>query len=203
MRFRLAAIGLAIGGLLAAPSSAVGSHDPSGTPFDEDFVVGNAAFASGSPIPGDNTQLNLDAHSGPAGQNPTGLAAISLRQSFLGGPITCLHVEGNRAVIAGGGPTVPAPFLFVVEDNAATGQPDLFGSVPIPFDEPPLTNCSIEVPDPNTPIIAGDIVVHDAAATTPTDKSECKNGGWRNYGTTFKNQGDCLSFVATSAKKQP
>jgi YVTN family beta-propeller protein len=31
----------------------------------------------------------------------------------------------------------------------------------------------------------------------PTSKDECKNGGWENFGSTFKNQGDCVSFVAT------
>ena len=30
-------------------------------------------------------------------------------------------------------------------------------------------------------------------------KSDCKNGGWRTYGI-FKNQGDCVSFVATQGK---
>jgi hypothetical protein len=37
----------------------------------------------------------------------------------------------------------------------------------------------------------------------PADKDECKDDGWRNFGTTFKNQGDCVSFVATGGKNQP
>ncbi|MBA3261187.1 MAG: HYR domain-containing protein [Thermoleophilaceae bacterium] len=37
----------------------------------------------------------------------------------------------------------------------------------------------------------------------PTSKQECKNGGWRNFGSVFKNQGDCVSFVATGGKKPP
>ena len=37
----------------------------------------------------------------------------------------------------------------------------------------------------------------------PTTKDQCKNGGWQNYGTTFKNQGDCVSFVATGGKNEP
>jgi hypothetical protein len=35
----------------------------------------------------------------------------------------------------------------------------------------------------------------------PTSKDDCKNGGWKAYG--FKNQGDCISFVATHGKKFP
>jgi hypothetical protein len=37
----------------------------------------------------------------------------------------------------------------------------------------------------------------------PTTKEQCKNGGWRNFGSTFKNQGDCVSFVATGGKNPP
>ncbi len=36
----------------------------------------------------------------------------------------------------------------------------------------------------------------------PTSKDRCKQGGWRNY-PQFKNQGDCVSFVATHGKNQP
>ncbi len=36
----------------------------------------------------------------------------------------------------------------------------------------------------------------------PTSKDQCKNGGWRNFGV-FKNQGDCVSFVATGGKNPP
>jgi hypothetical protein len=39
--------------------------------------------------------------------------------------------------------------------------------------------------------------------TSPTNKDECKNGGWQNYNPTFKNQGDCVSFVATGGKNPP
>lgn len=34
------------------------------------------------------------------------------------------------------------------------------------------------------------------------DASACKNGAWKDYGI-FKNQGDCVSFVATGGKNQP
>jgi hypothetical protein len=36
----------------------------------------------------------------------------------------------------------------------------------------------------------------------PANKAQCKNGGWRDY-PPFKNQGDCVSFVATKGKNQP
>jgi hypothetical protein len=36
----------------------------------------------------------------------------------------------------------------------------------------------------------------------PTTTAQCKNGGWRTFGV-FKNQGDCVSFVATGGKNPP
>jgi hypothetical protein len=45
------------------------------------------------------------------------------------------------------------------------------------------------------------IIVVDAPAL-PTSKDQCKNGGWRRFGV-FKNQGDCVSFVATRGKNPP
>jgi hypothetical protein len=36
----------------------------------------------------------------------------------------------------------------------------------------------------------------------PTDKNQCKNGGWVTF-EVFKNQGDCVSFVATGGKNPP
>jgi hypothetical protein len=39
----------------------------------------------------------------------------------------------------------------------------------------------------------------------PNSKDDCKNGGWANYNGdyTFRNQGDCVSFVASGGKKAP
>ncbi|HEY0173902.1 MAG TPA: thrombospondin type 3 repeat-containing protein, partial [Pyrinomonadaceae bacterium] len=37
----------------------------------------------------------------------------------------------------------------------------------------------------------------DTATGAPTDKEQCKDGGWQRFDTprTFKNQGDCIQFV--------
>jgi hypothetical protein len=32
--------------------------------------------------------------------------------------------------------------------------------------------------------------------TLPTSKEQCRHGGWTNFGGVFKNQGQCVSFVA-------
>lgn len=36
----------------------------------------------------------------------------------------------------------------------------------------------------------------------PTSVDECKNGGWQAFGI-FKNQGDCVSYIATGGKNKP
>jgi hypothetical protein len=49
--------------------------------------------------------------------------------------------------------------------------------------------------------LTGDLVVVDGRAL-PTSKDQCKKGGWQTYGV-FKNQGDCVSFVATGGRNPP
>ena len=41
------------------------------------------------------------------------------------------------------------------------------------------------------------------APPPPTSKAQCKDGGWRSFGTMFKNQGDCISYVVTGGKNTP
>ena len=41
-----------------------------------------------------------------------------------------------------------------------------------------------------------------AVTSLPTTKDQCKDTGWQNF-SVFKNQGDCVSFVATGGKNPP
>jgi hypothetical protein len=47
---------------------------------------------------------------------------------------------------------------------------------------------------------------HRTSTTTtlpgPHTGNDCKNGGWERYGV-FRNQGDCVSWVATHGKNEP
>lgn len=42
-----------------------------------------------------------------------------------------------------------------------------------------------------------------ATQAMPSTKDQCMSNGWKSYGTTFKNQGDCVSYVATNGKNLP
>ena len=80
--------------LLLLTGNALASHDPSGAPFDEDFVTGTAAVTPDPSNPcSDCKGIRLDAHSGPLSENPFGSALLSLRQNYAGGPVTCLSVD--------------------------------------------------------------------------------------------------------------
>jgi hypothetical protein len=40
------------------------------------------------------------------------------------------------------------------------------------------------------------------ATCAPATRAECKDGGWRSFGV-FRNQGDCVSYVATGGRNGP
>ena len=50
---------------------------------------------------------------------------------------------------------------------------------------------------------AATLVTLPSGMPPPTSKSQCRHGSWKSFGATFKNQGDCVSFVATKGKNQP
>jgi hypothetical protein len=50
---------------------------------------------------------------------------------------------------------------------------------------------------------AVDNVALTSTPAFPTTKQQCKKGGWKDFGLLFKNQGDCVSFVATGGKNEP
>jgi hypothetical protein len=175
----MAALCLAIGAVLVRPEVAMASHDPTGTPFDEDFVT-STGFET------------IDAHSGPSGENPVGtIEAIGFT-----GTISCLNVNGNRASLGVNFPF--GQFLLLVEDNGP-GTNDRRG-----FGDPVLPDNNV-CPDPDTlsdrlspPGVEQDYIVHDAPAL-PSVKDQCKNGGWRNF-PDFKSQGQCVAFVQRGPK---
>ena len=47
-----------------------------------------------------------------------------------------------------------------------------------------------------------DLWITTRAQIFPTTKDECKNGGFERFGI-FKNQGDCVSYVATGGTNDP
>jgi hypothetical protein len=184
-RLLLAVVASAVAGLLVVPGAA--AQAPTG-----DFVTGTGANFFFSDI-------QVDAHSDPKGGNPTG--RVSLQTSIgVAGPVTCLAVSGNRALIGFEDPIV-GHILALAIDNRPPGAtnlpPDEFYAGPaLPADD-----CLPLISGTGGQLLRGDIVVHDAPPL-PVSKDQCQNDGWRNF-PGFKNQGACVSFVATGGKKPP
>jgi hypothetical protein len=150
--------------------------------------VGDSVIGSGtSSIPGCNGPVEVDARSGPNGENPTGQVDCG---TLFSGPVTCLNVNGNVALL--------------------TVQSSVFGAVGVRIMDLPTGDTLEGLPGDGCPTalpsyvqlqFSGDLVVVDGRAL-PTSKDECKKGGWQTFGV-FKNQGDCVSFVATGGKNPP
>lgn len=57
----------------------------------------------------------------------------------------------------------------------------------------------VDIPSYPNAANGSDIGAFEYQGATPTDKDQCKNGGWMNFDfpRTFINQGDCIQFVNT------
>jgi hypothetical protein len=182
-RILACALGMSVA-LLASPAFA----QPS---MAQDLVLGTGS--TGLPFPV-FFNIVIDARSDPSGGNPSGSVSFDVADNpfqspvSVGGPVTCLGVSGNRAVIGFNDVTFGlGPITVEVIDS-----PDTFGALASP------TDC-LGDPDINPdPLVSGNIFVHDAQPT-PSTKDDCKNGGWRNFaddqGEPFGNQGLCERFV--------
>ena len=183
--------------LLACIATPAGAQAPT-----QDSVVGSgtAAFAA---QPASAVGFNLDARSGPSGENAAGTAGvflISVPSLRIAGTVTCLNVSGNRAVIGidnslGDPGFGMGSFIEVTDDT-----PDLLQFQPsIPSGQPP-TVCPADLQFASDyQVLSGDIVVTDAPPF-PTSKQQCTNGGWQNFGSMFKNQGQCVAYVEQGPK---
>jgi hypothetical protein len=178
MLSRTVVIAVAISVVLAIPGGAVAQVP------GQDSVIGSGTANGFS--------FEIEARSGPAGESPTGFVSFESPEFlFFEGPVTCLSVDGNHARINVGTSQYGTVGLEVTDLPAG----DLMRGIPVTSGTTCATPIGTAV-DFN--ITSGDIVVSDAPRL-PTSKGQCKNGGWRSYGV-FKNQGDCVSFVATNDK---
>ncbi len=231
-----AVLGCATAAAVACPT-ALGALPP------QDTVTGQVVVPQFSFPSAFYTNIRIDARSGPSGQTPTGTVGIyecergicGLIPSERGGDVTCLRVEGNRAIIGYYGPIYQDPvsldrirfrgLVEVVDNGPPSERADELTVVARPvfigFPDPdvPITTCPATLPpgaeyhpfppppnpdDPEAGHLSNspqDFTVTDAQSI-PTSKDQCKNNGWRNF-PGFKNQGDCVSFVATGGKRQP
>jgi hypothetical protein len=165
----------------------------------EDFVAGTFTVGDAPPSGSIAFEATVDARSGPSGENPVGTFVHSPNGFPSLYSVACLHVTGNTAIVGinySGAPDAGLLFRVVDASVDTFSPPPTIGTQVGPHDcTGPVSFLS------PLPVIAGDIVIHDARPL-PATKDQCKNGGWKTFGV-FKNQGDCVSFVATKGKNPP
>jgi hypothetical protein len=156
---------------------------------DEDFVIGTGTHESGGYL----FDVTIDAHADASGGDPSGTVTVTtLSIVVTTGPVTCLEVTDNTALLAFEG-TVLGHVTLQVMDNDGTGSPD---TISIDTSNPGGVGC---VPGGGIefPLVSGDFIVHDAVPLT--SKGQCKEDGWRDFtdseGHPFENQGLCVAFV--------
>jgi hypothetical protein len=201
-------VGLAVAALFAGPAAT--AQTPT-----QDTAAGDGHVTipvPGSQIPFHLFGFNFNAASGPEGENATGEVINLTTGERVGamtftGHVTCLAVSGTRAAVGAVGTYFgfPAAVLMTVVDGGPPNSGADTANVAIRVDSqtsPPPPACSTASFSNQLIVTTGDVVVRDAPPL-PTSKDQCKKGGWRNYGDRFKNQGACVSFVATGGKKKP
>ena len=144
--------------------------------------------------------LTIDISDDPADGGGTGLSPgenidVTLLPGTTGAAYDSASLAGGTCVLGGGagtpGVTVTPTMLVVTPDVAAD-----------------LNNCTIIVNEVLHESSAGQVcqVLDSESAAPPVEvcdeiepgsitAEDCKNGGWMDFGF-FKNQGDCVSFVA-------
>jgi hypothetical protein len=181
----LAAVSSAVFSLLAV-TGAFANHNTSISldPATQSVAAGQTATYNGTVV----------SQCGEPGDPPTHGWQLSVSGAPAGSTTTL--TPDSQAV---GGP-VSTPYTLTIEVPA--------GATPGSYSVTVTATFTFESSDPGC--IAGDPNLQRTATVTldvtpglPTSKDQCKNGGWQNYGGKFKNQGDCVSFVATGGKNPP
>ena len=143
------------------------SHSDQGnsTGPPKDFAVGGGKHTD---IPAGSTepiQFAFSAHSGPLGEDPKGTIQLYFPEGVVHAEVTCLIVEGNRAIITGVSDELPGGIVVIeAVDNGepSDGHPDLLRASFEPFiiESTEQPGCYLPVLPP-VPVTQGDIVVHD------------------------------------------
>jgi hypothetical protein len=178
---------------MAVSTSEASAQAPAG---DAVTGSGTARFISGG-LEGFTTPFRVDLRGGPSGENPTG--ALTLLLTFT--DPTCFVIRTT--------PVEEPPTATVNLLNPVTGQRVVaqFGAaaggqfIAVSSADGP-DDCTLGSPATVAQVIDGEFSIVDVPPL-PTTPADCKNGGWRNYGDTFRNQGQCVAFVQRGSTPQP
>ena len=204
-------VSLAVASLTLVPPGTL-AQEPAGDSVTAD-AMDCFGMGPGAPCGALANIFQADVHSGPAGENPTGTVrlanGVGLGRALFDARASCLNVAGDTAIIGVAGRVTSTTDLFffsglfrVVDRGGPDSSLDTFEFAPDLSSTPvagPQDCAAFQGDGPRGVNQFGDIVVRDAPAR-PTTPTQCKDGGWRSYGATFKNQGQCVAFVQRGSK---
>lgn len=188
MKYVIVAAGLAALTVFAAPAAA--DHFEPNSSKDCGIVLAGQVNCT--------LTINIQDEFGvPAGENISATITNTPGATFVSASL-----GGGTCVLGGGagteGVTVANPTTLVVTPDAAAT----------------LNNCTIIVNEVLAGVSAGAVcqTLNSASNAPPFEvcdnnvvaltAEDCKKDGWKTYGI-FKNQGDCVSFVATNGRNGP
>ena len=167
-------------------------------PAQSPLVIGIATFTGGTIL---DATANL-----PADQTSVyGTASLCTTTGYantLG--ITFSQPVSNFSVLVLNGDTITVSYT-VADDLGGSVTKSLVSNLSSGADtftlpDAGITSVTIGL---TTPSAFYDFFIDNVRFTAfPTTADECKKGGWEDFGA-FKNQGDCVSWVATQGKNEP
>jgi len=179
--------------LLAAAALALTSAVPAAAQVPAgDSVIGSGTARFVTPdLAGLTVPFSIDVRSGPSGEDPVG----SLQLLIPFDDPTCLAIRSGGGQVADEAVinfrnTLTGARVLVRIAGGTSGPRQIWLSTASSD-----SDCSFVPPISVAEVIEGAISLFDAPPP-PTTTEQCKNGGWKTYGV-FKNQGDCVSFVAS------
>ena len=199
-RLMLVIVGLWVAALLAWPGGATAQSTTFAFPSSTSTVVGSLGFIDADEVGffwsaqrGDRVS---ETFSGPSSVNRAILNVEVVRNVLSGAQHVDWNLEINGTVV-----------------GSFTVSPGFTGPLTVDVSFPPILGPTYAVTIRVTNNVPGGAGSHTLAyagnfahsielANFPTTKKQCKKGGWRSFGV-FKNQGDCVSFVATKGKNPP
>jgi 6-phosphogluconolactonase len=171
---------VAAGGALSPKNPATvpsgrGPTDVALTPDGRSAYVYDSGIGGGAPPVDAVSQYNVNAANGTL--SPKSPATVAARSGSTASELAA-SPDGRSLYVVNGA----LVSQYTIDPSAGTLTPKSPSTVPNAGD-----GIGIAIASPRS---------------FPTSKDQCKKGGWRNFGM-FRNQGDCVSFVATGGKKKP